>query len=192
MNLITWSMGYLWVRSSHLSDGPWRKYVGPRLFHVALLVLAGPRAAVLTEASCLGYIHPAVLTQSLATIWQLGQRGSWMGHYNVSVHRGNTYSNRNIVCSQRVAHICLRSRENHFNMNSSYFSMILFSDLLLLLLMLVTVNANSISMLNSRLDFSIVLISTIHSNIQYNQYCRIQSHTTGLLHKYQHISYLVL
>lgn len=90
------------VWSPYLSRGPWRRCVDPWLFQMALLVLAGSRAAVLTEASCFGYIHAAVLAQSLAAVWQLGQRGPWMGHYNVSGHRGNTYSNRGIVCSRLV------------------------------------------------------------------------------------------
>lgn len=84
---------------------------------MALLVLAGSGAAVLTEASCLGYVHPAVLAQGLATVWQLGQGGPWMGHYNVRVSRGNTCSTRVVVCSWRVAFIYTSCRANLYSRN---------------------------------------------------------------------------
>lgn len=50
--------------TAYLSHGSWR-------LHVALLALAGSRAAVLAEASRLGDVHPAVLTQRLATVGEL-------------------------------------------------------------------------------------------------------------------------
>lgn len=101
--------------SPHLSGGPWGRCVGPWLFQMALLVLAGSRAAVLTEASCLGYVHPAVLTQGLAAVWQLGQGGPWMGHYNVRGSRGNTCSTRVVVCSWREAFIYISCRANLYS-----------------------------------------------------------------------------
>lgn len=54
--------------SPHLSHGPYRRCMASWTFYVALLALAGSRTLELTEASCFGYIHPAVLTQGLTTV----------------------------------------------------------------------------------------------------------------------------
>lgn len=119
-DLFRWLFMTAW--SSYLSDGPWRRCVGPWMFHMALVVLAGTGAAVLTEAPCFSYIHPAVLTQSLATVWQLRQSGPWVGHYHMSVQRGNTHITRAIVCYWIVVFLYLCCRENLYSRQASFMS----------------------------------------------------------------------